>query len=120
MVKNLPAMHTRGSLSSLLYLVRNLILAPQLEKTHEMPPSWRDEGLFHCMARKTIPSHLSKLHRRLHSLYATQWAPRDTRRDSTGERSPFFPLKTRPDSPGESRMQPCKVLHNFLKQMVLS
>ena len=28
------------------------------------------------------------------------------RRDSTGERSPFFPLKTRPDSPGESRMQP--------------
>ena len=27
-------------------------------------------------------------------------------RDSTGERSPFFPLKKRPDSPGESRMQP--------------
>ena len=26
--------HTRGSLSSPLYLVRNLILAPQLEKTH--------------------------------------------------------------------------------------
>ena len=39
------------------------------------------------------------------ALYATQWAPRDTRRDSTGERSPFLPLKTRPDSPGESRMQ---------------
>ena len=31
--------------SALLYLVRNLILAPQLEKTHEMPPSSRDEGL---------------------------------------------------------------------------
>ena len=83
-----------------------VLLFSQLEKTHEMPPSSRDEGLFSCMARKTIPSHLSKLHRRLHSLYATQWAPRDTRRDSTGERSPFFPLKTRPDSPGESRMQP--------------
>ena len=62
-------------------------------------PSSRDEGLFSCLARKTIPSHLSKLHRRLHSLYATQWAPRDTRRHSTGEQSPFFPLKTRPDSP---------------------
>ena len=49
---------------------------------------------------------ISKLHRRLHSLSATQWSPRDTRRESTGERSPFFPLKTRPDSPGESRMQP--------------
>ena len=32
--------------------------APQLEKTHETPPSSRDEGLFSCMARKTIPSHL--------------------------------------------------------------
>ena len=58
------------------------------------------KDVFSCMARKTIPSHLSKLHRRLHSIYAMQWAPRDTRRDSTGERSPFFPLKTRPDSPG--------------------
>ena len=26
-------------------LLRNLILAPQLEKTHETPPSSRDEGL---------------------------------------------------------------------------
>ena len=97
---------TGVSLSSPSYLVRNPNQALHLEKTHETPPSSRDEGLFSCMARKTIPSHLSKLHRRLHSLYATQWAPRDTRRDSTGERSPFFPLKTRPDSPGESRMQP--------------
>ena len=77
-----------------------------LSKKIDKVPSSRDEGLFSCMARKTIPSHLSKLHRRLHSLYATQWAPRDTRRESTGEWSPFFPLKTRPDSPGESRMQP--------------
>ena len=30
-----------------------------------------------------MPEDLSKLLRRLHSLYATQWAPRDTRRDST-------------------------------------
>ena len=87
--------------------MRNLILGPQLEKTHETPLSSRDEGLFSCMARKTIPSHLSKLHRRLHSLYATQWAPRDTRRDSTGERSPFFPLKTRPYSPGPTLQGPC-------------
>ena len=43
---------------------------------------------------------LSKRKRRLDSLEATQGAPRAPRRDLTGERSPFFPLKTRPDSPG--------------------
>ena len=52
------------------------------------------------MARKTIPSHLSKLHRRLHSLYATQWAPRDTRRDSTGEAIPLRGLEGVPGLPG--------------------
>ena len=41
----LPWRHTRGSLSSPSYLVRNPTLAPQLEKTHETPPSSRDEGL---------------------------------------------------------------------------
>ena len=61
--------------------MRNHTLAPQLEKTHETPLSSRDEGLFSCMARKTIPSHLSKLKRRLDSLEAAQGAPRDPRRD---------------------------------------
>ena len=28
-----------------MYFVRNSTLAPQLEKTHETPPSSRDEGL---------------------------------------------------------------------------
>ena len=31
--------------------------------------------------------------------------PRDNRRDSRGERSPFIPFETRPDSPCESGMQ---------------
>ena len=37
---------------------------------------------------------------------AAQGAPRDPRRDSRGERSPWLPLETRPDSPGEPGMQP--------------
>ena len=35
------------------------------------------------------------------TLEAAQGAPRDPRRDSRGERSPWLPLETRPDSPGE-------------------
>ena len=47
----------------------------------------------------------------LHSRQVTrergsQWAPRDPRRDSRGERSLFLPLEARPDSPGEPGMQP--------------
>ena len=49
---------------------------------------------------------LSKRKRRLDSLEATQGAPRDPRRHSRGERSPWLPLETRPDSPGEPGMQP--------------
>ena len=40
------------------------------------------------------------------ALEAAQGAPRDPRRDSRGERSPWLPLETRPDSPGEPGMQP--------------
>ena len=36
----------------------------------------------------------------------TQWAPRDTRRYSGGERCPLLPLEMRPDYEGESGMQP--------------
>ena len=35
-----------------------------------------------------------------------QGAPRDPLRESRGERSPWLPLETRPDSPGEPGMQP--------------
>ena len=59
-----------------------------------------------CMAWRAIPGPLSKLKRRLDSLEATQWAPRDPRRHSSGERSPWLPLETRPDSPREPEMQP--------------
>ena len=41
----LPWRHTRGSLSSPSYLVRNPTLAPQIEKTHETPPFSRHDGL---------------------------------------------------------------------------
>ena len=37
-----------------------------------------------------IPGPLSKLKRRVDSLEATQWAPRDPRRHSRGERLPCF------------------------------
>ena len=52
------------------------------------------------MAWRAIPSPLSKLKRRLDSLVATQWAPKDPRRDWGVERSPLLPLEMRPDSPG--------------------
>ena len=48
---------------------------PQRKPGIQAPPPHRHlemRAFFSCMARKTIPSHLSKLHRRLHSLYATQ------------------------------------------------
>ena len=47
---------------------------------------------------------MAKRKRRLDSLEAAQGAPRDPRRDSRGERSPWLPLETRPDSPGEPGM----------------
>ena len=49
---------------------------------------------------------VAKLKRRPDSLEATQWAPRDLRRDLRGERHPLLALETRPDSPGEPGMQP--------------
>ena len=56
---------------------------------------------FSCRGYRAIPSPLSKLHRRLDYIYATQWAPRDTRRNSRGEWNSLLPHQTRPDSPGE-------------------
>ena len=63
-------------------------------------------AFFSCVAWRAIPSPLSKLKRRLDSLEATQWAPRDPCRNSRGEWSPLLPLETRPDSPREPGMQP--------------
>ena len=40
------------------------------------------------------------------SIEAAQGAPRDPRRDSTGERNSWLSLETRPYSPGEPGMQP--------------
>ena len=37
------------------YLVRNPTLAPQLEKTHETPPSSRDEGLLFLHGLESNP-----------------------------------------------------------------
>ena len=70
--------HMRGSLRSPLYLVRKFILAPQLEKTHKTPPSLRAEGLLFLYGLESNPESSLQLHRRLDSLEATQWAPRDT------------------------------------------
>ena len=49
---------------------------------------------------------VSKLKRRPDSIEATQWAPRDLRRDLRGERHPLLALEARPDSPGESGTPP--------------
>ena len=57
-------------------------------------------------APEPIPAVPCARRRRVDSLEAAQGAPRDPRRDSRGERSPWLPLETRPDSPGEPGMQP--------------
>ena len=44
------------------------------------------------------PLRTPGLLQRLLTLEAAQGAPRDPRRDSRGERSPWLPLETRPDS----------------------
>ena len=45
----------RGSLISLLYLMSNPTLVPQLEKTHETSPSSRDEGLHFLYGLESNP-----------------------------------------------------------------
>ena len=79
---------------------------PQLEKNHEISPSSQDEALLLMQGLETNPDFLSKLQRRFDSLSATQWPPRDTCRNSRGERSSLLPLQMEPDSPGEPKIQP--------------
>ena len=86
--------------------MRKLILVPQLEKTHKTPPSLRAEGLLFLYGLESNPESSLQLHRRLDSLEATQWAPRDTYRDPGGYQNPLLPLEPRPDSLGESGMRP--------------
>ena len=50
-------------------------------------------AFFSCLAWRVIMSPLSEVKRRLDSLEAAQGAPRDPRRDSRGERSPWLPLE---------------------------
>ena len=67
-------------------------------------------AFFSCLTWRAIPSPLSKLKRKLDSLEANLWAPRDPRRGSRGERTPLLPLEVRPSSfatsPAESRKAP--------------
>ena len=56
-----------------------------------------------CMAWRAIPGPLSKRKWRLDSLEAAQGAPRDPRRDSRGERSPWLPLETPSKPPGKPK-----------------
>ena len=60
-----------------------------------------------CIAWRAIPGPFSKRKRRLDSLEAAQGAPREPRRDSRGERSPWLPLETRPYSPVPTLQGPC-------------
>ena len=63
-------------------------------------------AFFSFMAWRAIPGPLSKRKRRLDSLEASQGAPRDPRRYSRGERSPWLPLATRTDSTGNLECNP--------------
>ena len=65
-------------------------------KPRRRPRPGELRAFYSCMAWRAIPGPFSKLKRRLDSLEAAQGAPRDPRRDSRGERSPWLPLETRP------------------------
>ena len=113
----LPWRRTRGSLRSSSCLRRKPPRAPQLEETPETPPSWRAEGLLFLPGLESNPESSFQTEVRMDSLEATQWAPRDPRRGSRGERSPLLPLEARPDSPVESGVQsrdPCLPLRGLL------
>ena len=64
----------------------------QLEKNHEINLSTLDEVHFCCSASRAILSSLSKLKRRLDSLYATQEVPRDTLCNSRGTPTTLIPF----------------------------
>ena len=68
----------------------------ETQRKPEVPASPRGEALFRCARPSGVPRGPA----------TAQGAPRDPRRDSRGERSPWLPLETRPDSPGEPGMQP--------------
>ena len=102
----LPWCRTRVSLRSSSCLRRKPPWAPQLEEHLRRALPHELRSFFSCMAWRAIPSPLSKLKRRLDSLEATLWAPRDPRRGSRGERSPLLPLEAKPDSPVESGVRP--------------
>ena len=87
-------------------LGRKPLGAPQLVETPETPHPREQRAFFSCMPWRAIPGPVSKLKRTLDSLEATQGATRHPHRDSRGERSPWLPLETRPDSPGKPGMQP--------------
>ena len=70
----------------------------------------RAEGLLFLYGLESNPESSLQLHRRLDSLEATQWAPRDTYRDPGGYQNPLLPLETRPDSPGEPNVVSKKTL----------
>ena len=65
-----------------------------------VPWTSRAEGLLFLHGLESNPESSLQLHRRLDSLEATQWAPRDTYRDPGGYQNPLLPLEPRPDSLG--------------------
>ena len=71
-----------------------------------MAPSSRGESLIFLPYPEGNPESSLQTERRPDSLEATQWAPRDLRRDLRGERHPLLALETRPDSLGESGTPP--------------
>ena len=66
---------------------RNPKLLTATRENQATPPSKGDEAHFPCSTSSAIPSALSKLGRSLHSLYATQEVPIDTRRSLRGSTS---------------------------------
>ena len=77
----------RGSLKSPLQVERNPKLPAATRENQAIPPSKGDEVHFPCSTSSPSPSALSKFERSLHSLYATQEVPIDTRRSLRGSTS---------------------------------
>ena len=97
----------KGLLLTFLHPVRFRHLLPSGGVRSGLPSDafelwcWRSLLRLPWTARRTNQSILKEINPHLE---AAQGAPRDPRRDLRGERSPWLPLETRPDSPGAPQL----------------
>ena len=61
---------------------------------------------YHKFTKEYKATSEADVEQKIYERFGAQGAPRDPRRDSRGERSPWLPLETRPDSRGSLEWKP--------------